>query len=246
MDDAAQATDNGAAMLPSIRRMKSGTDAADVDARRPPGRPAGIALVIFAALSLALLANHPSGAARSFAEVLRDEAANRGLDALVHGGFIAILAGQLVCFAILTIRLGLDRPFAVAGLVLTSIGAAFLMLSMLFDGLVTPAIAARYVDVVERHGDARTLFVFLGAILSFLMPIGLVFQAVGLAAWSVGWVRGRGLVRVTGLYGVAAAIAIIAGIAATGGTIPHVLMLAILVVAAGYALVGIALLRRAL
>jgi hypothetical protein len=246
MDAAAQVADNGAARLPRIRRMPHGTELADADAKTPPGRPAGIALAVLAALSLALLANHPSGAARSFAEVLRDEAANRGLDALVHGGFIAILAGQLVCFAILTIRIGLHRPLAVAGFVLTSIGAGFLMLSMLFDGLVMPAIAARYVDVVERHGDARTLFVFLGVVLSFLMPMGLVFQAAGLAAWSMGWLRGRGLVRATGLYGVAAAIAVIAGIAATGGTIPHVLMLSIIVVAAGYALVGAALLRRAL
>jgi hypothetical protein len=224
--------------------MTSAAEPADADVKVPPGRPAGIALVLFAALSLALLANHPSGTARSFAEVLRDEATNRGLDALVHGGFIAILAGQLVCFAILTIRVGLHRPLAVAGFVLTSIGAAFLMLSMLFDGLVTPAIAARYVDVVERHGDARILFVFLGAVLSFLMPIGLLFQAAGLAAWSVGWARKRGLVRATGIFGVAAAIAVIAGIAATGGTIPHVLMLSIIVIAAGYALVGAALLRR--
>jgi hypothetical protein len=218
-------------------------------ATAPPGKGAGVALVILAVLSLALLVNHPSGAARTFADVLREEAANRRLDALVHGGFIAVLAAQLVCFAILTMRLGLHRPLAIAGMVLSSIGAGFLMLSMLFDGLVTPAIAARYVDVidiVERQNDARALFVFVGATIAFLMPAGLAFQAAGLASWSLGFVRREGLLRATGLYGLAAASATVVGIAATGGRVPHVLIAAIVLVAAGYALVGIALMRRRL
>jgi hypothetical protein len=215
----------------------------------PAGRPAGIALVILAVLSLALLANHPSGAARSFADLLREEAANRGLDALVHGGFIAVLASQLVCLAIMTVRLGLGRPLAIAGMVLTAIGAAFLMLSMLLDGLVTPAVAVRYlevVDVVERQNDAKALFVLLGAAVSFLMPAGLVLQATGLACWSGVFVRRSGLLRAIGVYGVVVAIAAVAGIAATGAKVPHVLIAAIVLVAAAYALIGVALLRRRL
>lgn len=221
-------------------------DATGRDANMPPGRPAGAGLIAFAILSLALLANHPSGAGRSFAEVLRDESANRALDGVVHGGFIAILAGQLVCFTILTIRVGLHRPASIAGLVLTSIGAAFMMLSMLFDGLVTPAIAARYLNVMERHNDARTLFVFLGTVVSFLMPLALMFQATGLATWSLCWVRQRGWSRAIGLYGIAAGIGVVAGVLSAGAAMPHILMFAIVVLAAGYALVGIEMFRREL
>jgi len=219
------------------------------DADRPAGRAAGIALLICGALTLAVLANHPSGATASFADMVREEAANSGRDALVHGGFIAVLAGQLACLAVMTLRLGLERPLAVAGLVLTAIGAGFLMGSMLLDGLVTPAVATRYVgviDIAERQSDAKALFVLLGATISFLMPCGVLLQAAGLACWGAVFVRGRGLVRATGIYGVVAATAVVVAIAATGAKLPHVLIAAILFIAAAYALVGVALLRRQL
>jgi hypothetical protein len=120
------------------------------------------------------------------------------------------------------------------------------MLSMLLDGLVTPAIAARYVDVAERQAEARTLFVLLGTVIGFLMPIGLLFQAAGMASWSAVLVRGDGLLRGTGLFGFAAAALVIAGIAATAGRVAHVLIGAIVVAAAWYALVGLALTLRRL
>jgi hypothetical protein len=226
----------------------STTIATDND-RRLPGRAAGIALLVCAALTLALLANHPSGAAATFADRVREEAANSGRDALVHGGFIAVLAVQLACLAIMTLRLGLTRPFAIAGFVLTAIGAGFLMGSMLLDGLVTPAVASRYlgvIEVAERQNDAKALFVVLGATISFLMPAGLLLQAAGLACWCGVFVRDRGLVRVTGIYGAVAASAVIVAIAATGAMVPHVLIAALLLVAAAYALAGVALLRRQL
>jgi len=228
--------------------MTSPASTIDID-HRPSGKGAGIVLVVCAALTLVLLANHPSGAARTFADIVRDEAANAGRDALVHGGFIGVLAGQLACLAIMTIRLGLDRPLAVAGLVLTAAGAGLLTGSMLLDGLVTPAVARRYVaviDVAERQSDAKALFVLLGATVSFLMPVGLVLQAAGLACWSAVLARGAGLVRATGAYGALATIAVVAGIVATDGKVPHVLMAAIVLLGAAYALVGVALVRRRL
>jgi energy-converting hydrogenase Eha subunit C len=210
----------------------------------PAGRPAGIALLVLGAASLGLLANHPSGAAQTFAEVLREESANRIRDALVHGGFIVVLAAELVCLAIFSMRLGLQRSAVVAGLVLTSVGAVFLMLSMLLDGLVTPAIATRYVDVVERHGDAKTLFVLLGAVIGTAMPVGLLFQAAGTAFWSAALLLRAGLLRSVGIFGVAIAALVIVGVAATAGRVPHVLIGAIVASAVWYALVGLALIRR--
>ena len=218
----------------------------NIDNTLPAGRPAGIALLVLAAASLGLLANHPAAANSTFADVLRGEAASRGVDALVHGGFIAVLGAQLVCLAVLSMRIGPQRIASLSGWLLTAIGAAFLMLSMLLDGLVTPAIAARFVDVVERQGEARTLFVLLGTVIGFLMPIGLLFQAAGMASWSAALVRGDGLLHGTGLFGFAAAALVIVGIAATAGRVAHVLIGAIVVVAAWYALVGLALTLRRL
>ena len=57
-----------------------------------PSRAIGLLLIASSVASLLLLANHPGGSAHSFADTLKQEAANRGIDALVHGGFIAVLA----------------------------------------------------------------------------------------------------------------------------------------------------------
>ncbi len=214
------------------------------DSALPAGRPAGLALLVLAVASLGLLVNHPSAAAQTFADVLRSEAASRTVDAVVHGGFIAVLGAQLVCLAVLSMRLGLHRIPAVAGLVLGAIGTAFLMLSMLLDGLVTPAIAARYVDVVERQGEARILFVLLGTIIAFVMPTGLLFQAAGMMSWSAAFVRREGLLRGAGLFGIAAGAMIIVAIAATAGRVPYVLIGAIVVAAGWYGLIGLALTLR--
>ena len=208
------------------------------------GRPAGIVLVVLGVASLGLLLNHPSPSAQTFADVLRGEAANRTTDAVVHGGFIAILGAQLVCLAILAIRIGIHRASVIAAYLLTAIGAAALMLSMGLDGLVTPAIAARYVDVVEHHNDARTIFVLLGTLIRFLMPAGLLFVAIGLVFWGAALRERETLVRVVRWFGAVTGVLIIAGIATTAGMVPHVLMIAILAIALWDVLVGLALTLR--
>ena len=66
-------------------------------ATTPPrdGKPiTGAVLIATAAASLVLLVNHPGGQARDFAGVLQEEAANRMMDALVHGGFVAVLQSR--------------------------------------------------------------------------------------------------------------------------------------------------------
>jgi hypothetical protein len=208
-------------------------------AAAPGGRAAGVALAALALASLALLLNHPTGAAHSFAEMLTEEAANRVSDAVVHGGFIAILGGELACLAVLFTRRAI-RPWASAALVLFGIGAGFLMLSMLFDGLVTPAIAARYADLPEKQEGARVAFVLLGTLIRFLMPAGLLFQAVGLAVASLGLWRKDALVRCASVLGMLISVAAVFGVAMTAGASPHVVIGSLLGFAAWYAVTGVA------
>ena len=54
-----------------------------------PAHAAGILSIATGIATVALLANHPGGDAHTFADVLKDEAANRTMDAIVHGGFVA-------------------------------------------------------------------------------------------------------------------------------------------------------------
>ena len=207
----------------------------------PPGRPAGIALLALSLVTAGLLHNHPSPAAQGFADVLRKEGADRVVDAVVHGGFIAVMAAQLSCLAILVARIGAARSAVLVALVLTAIGSGALMLSMVLDGLVVPAIAARYVDLAERQEEARTLFALLGTLIRFLMPGGLLLQAAGLVAWGVA-IEGRGaLLRCIRWGGIVGGAAIVVAIAATGGMLGAALIASILLIAVWLVLVGVAL-----
>lgn len=205
----------------------------------PGRRTAGIILTTLAVASLGLLANHPSGAAHSFAEMLQEEAANRVSDGVVHGGFIVVLGGELACVAALFARRAI-RPWAAGALVLLGIGAGLLMLSMLLDGLVTPAIAARYLEAPDKQEGARVVFVLLGTLIRFLMPAGLLFQAAGIAVAALGGWGKSTLARAMSVLGLLVALTAIASVAATAGVGPHAVMISILGFAAWYATTGVA------
>jgi hypothetical protein len=120
------------------------------------------------------------------------------MDALVHGGFIVVLALQLICYAALTRSLALHMS-AVAGMIFFTIGTVFMCGSLFLDGLVTPAIAAHYVMKPDKIESARVIFVLLGTMVSFLMPIALMFQSAAVAAW--GWALTANGWRVIGTLG---------------------------------------------
>lgn len=207
-------------------------------------RPRGIGLLAIATgiAGFGLLAFHPGGAATDFAGVLKEEAANRAADALVHGGFIAVLALQMVCYAILSARLGLTRGTVMAALVFFAFGAAFLSGSMLVDGLMTPAIAARYVGKPDKIESARALFVLMGTAISFLMPVGLAFQSAAVTAW--GWALTASGSRSLGLAAMAIGATMVMAMVAGFLTMnPIALMAGIVGTAMWAVLAGTALLR---
>ena len=177
-----------------------------------PTRMVGLLAIATGIAGFALLALHPGDTARDFAGVIKEEAANQFMNAVVHGGFIVVLALQAVCYAVLTRRIGFGRTAATAGLVFFAAGAAAMAASLLIDGLVTPAIAARYVAKPDKIESARVLFVLMGAMVSFLMPISLAFQSGAIAAW--GWALTASGARAAGLFGLGLGLMMIAAIAA--------------------------------
>jgi len=210
----------------------------------PSTRGAGILAIATGVAAFALLANHPGGGAHDFAGVLRDEAANRVMDAAVHGGFIAVLALQTVCYAIFSARIGFSRATAVAGFVFFAFGVAFLSASMVLDGLVTPAVAAKYLAAPNKIEFARGLFVLIGALIGFLMPIGLAFQSAAIACW--GWaLTASGVSRAAGVLGLALGTIALAALASSLAAMnPLVLMGAIAATSVWAVVAGIVLLRR--
>jgi hypothetical protein len=177
-------------------------------------RGAGLLLGFTGLLEIVLLALHPDSRAYDFASLLRDEAADRVMDAIVHGGFIVVLIVQLTLYAVLSIRLNITRTTTVAAFVFTAAGTAFLSGSLLLDGLVIPAFAAHYVAAATTPQSAvRPVFAAIGIAIEWLMPLGLAFQGLGIAFWGL---RLAPRAPVTGGGALLLAAAMLATIAASG------------------------------
>ena len=111
------------------------------------------------------------------------------------------------------------------------------MASMILDGFATPAIAMRFVgsELPADLAMAKTSLILLGTIIRFLMPMGLLFQAVAMLGLSSVIVTGAGLRRIVGMFGVAAAIAIIGATLAVPALMAgHVMLGCILLLAIWY------------
>ena len=214
-------------------------------ANEQPGgaRAAGILLMAAAIASVALLANHPGGATASFSDLLKEEAKNQLVDAVVHGGFIAIMILETAGFGTLAMRLGAGKLAAILGLVLFAAGAAAMCGSLVTDGLVLPALAARYVDAPEKIEFARLGFVFGGSMVRFLMPISLLLQSASAAVF------GLALLGVSGARLVGGAGLILGALGAAalsmdfGGGHAFILMIVIAGLTLWALLAGLALVR---
>jgi hypothetical protein len=200
-------------------------------------RGLGTAFALCALATLTLLANHPSDGAHNLADFLAGEARNQFIAGLVHGGFIVTQGALSVCFLLLSRRLGSDRVPVMVAVVAFLIGCGALMASMILDGFVSPAVAVRLtgMDGADNLLMAKTILILLGTLIRFLMPMGILLQSVAMFAWSSAIVRSRGLPRSVGVFGLAAAVALIVAIfAAPAAMATHVLLGGILLQATWY------------
>jgi hypothetical protein len=169
------------------------------------------AFTLCAAASLILLVNHPRGSPGSFSDLIKDEAAHQVMDGVVHGGFVFTLIALITCFVLLCRLLGPARSSVVIGLVCFCVGCGALIASMVLDGFVTPAVAMRFAGTDDLQ-PAKTLFILLGTLIRFLMPMGLLFQFAAMLSWSWALMRRSGLARAVGIVGSIAAIFLIVAI----------------------------------
>jgi hypothetical protein len=206
-------------------------------------RITGVVTVATGVLAIALVLNHPAEHATDFPGFLKEEAANRILNAIVHGGFVLLLPLQIVCYAVLSRTLGFARALSIAGIVFFTTGAAIQIADLLVDGLLIPAMAQRYLAAPPGQLTyARALFWLCGTAIRILMPLGLGFQAAAVIAWGGSMMheaRGAGLLAVA--FGLVAFSATVA--AATTG-VQHLSLVAIVFLQLWAAATGVFLMRR--
>jgi hypothetical protein len=210
---------------------------------RVPARALGVGLGACGVATLTLLVNHPSENARSFTDFLHAEARDQVAAGIVHGGFIVTLAGLLVCFVFVCRYLGRDRIQTVLGIVAFSVGSGALMASMLVDGLVSPAIAVKFAGPADVE-SARTLMAMCGALVRFLMPMGIVFQGIAIVSFSGALLGRGGLDRGTGAYGLVVGVILLSVFFVVPPAMAgHGVLIAILLQSVWYFTLGVAIYR---
>lgn len=205
-------------------------------------RPIGILMAASAVASVALLLSHPDTHDADFGGVLLKEAASQILAGVVHGGLIVVLTIQIACYAVLSVRLGAGRALVIAGLTFFVAGAAMQIVSLTVDGLIIPRIASRYLAApADRLPYARSLFVFCNIVVQLVMPIGLVFQGLGISNFGIvllhsnHWTGGLGTI-------IGALVVIISVVAFITG-MEHLMFVAIALLALWALVAGVYLVR---
>jgi hypothetical protein len=113
----------------------------------------------------------------------------------------------------------------VLALTFSAVSLVFLASALTLDGLVIPEIARRYVAApASAQPFGRSSFVLLGAMIRFLMPIGLAAQGVAAVGWGLALWRDRPR-RMAGGAALLLGVLLLVGLAATTSAMnPFVVM----------------------
>jgi len=181
-------------------------------------RAAGFAIAAATIISTIFVALDRSGGGSDPLTILRGIAQLQGLKELVHGVAIASVCAYGFGYAVLARRLGLQRPLALAGLIVYLLGCAAMIGATILDGFVTPHIAADAINATpERIAFAYNLVHYVGVVLNDLAKLGWILQMVAALAWSALLIREGGFNRVIGAIGVVSS-ALVGGVIVASAT----------------------------
>jgi hypothetical protein len=176
----------------------------------------GAILLGSALLSLLAAMHHPSAASHDLASALRILADEAGMIAGIHGLLIALFLLELLGLYGFARSLDLARPLPAAGLILVGTGTMAMLGAAAINGFAVPAFASDLRGIAPA--DTRSAAMLLRMcwdVNQALASIGAVAWGAGLIAWSIDLARRTGMVRLTGLIGLAASVVMV-GALATG------------------------------
>ena len=192
----------------------------------PSGFAAGVIIAVSAALTIVVLAHHPTTGHREPAAAIADMVRLAATDRIVHGTMIAIMGALLFSFCVFSIRRNLRDQTVLAGLVAFAIGTVTLIGAAVLDGFVVPSIATAYAGAPPSALPAAVaLLRFCGTTIQAASLLGIVAISLAILLWSIGLLRSAGVRRTAGIVGVLAA-AVPAVVFAVGGSTltPHLLV----------------------
>jgi hypothetical protein len=166
-----------------------------------------------ALLSLLAAAHHPEVSAHDVPTALRALTAEKGLVLGVHAVLLFLGGLQLLGLYGFARLLGLARPLPAAGLVFFGAGTAAMVAAGAVNGFAVPAFAGDYPNITPAQIPAAAMLLRLCWQLNqAFASIGAVAWGIGLLFWSAELTRRAGLVRLVGLLGAAASLAVAGGV----------------------------------
>jgi uncharacterized membrane protein len=176
-----------------------------------PRRRAALAIAATTGLALVALSHHPVAIQQnSVQETLAQIVALQGMDGLVHGMLIAMLAILSAGFAVFGALLGSRRPPVVFALCAYGLGCCIVVAAMLLDGFAIPQLARQFVTAPQADADsARVLIRAVGVVIQVLTKAGLLAMCAALPAWSYALCSG---VKVSRWAFGCAAVGVVAGL----------------------------------
>jgi hypothetical protein len=159
-------------------------------------RQSSAVLAIGGGTLLLLLKAHPQapGHLRSFQEVVNFEIEHRAMDALVHGGAIAVLVLLLAGHAGLLRAIRCGGVAGVLAVTAFGTGCALIAASLVLDGFLTPALALQFRDAQgdqPRQEAVEAVLHACGSAIGILMRMGLSSFAAAALAWSAGLLQAQ-------------------------------------------------------
>jgi hypothetical protein len=201
-------------------------EASQSPATTDSGRWPAAAVAVAAIVSTIFVAMDRSAGGGSPAEILAALGNLLTLKEWVHGVAIAATCAYAFGFGMLAQRLGMRRPLVVHGLVAYLAGCGALIGATIFDGFITPHIAADGAAALpQRVAFAYNLVHYLGVVVNDLAKTGWVLQAVGALGLAAALRRDA---KMTALLGIASGVLTMAAIAASSTFMEMQAILAVL------------------
>jgi len=172
-------------------------------------------LLACALLTVVSVVGHPTVVARDARSLLEGLASQRGMIVGLHSILIALGLLQVVGFYGFSRLLGLAHPLVAAGLILFGFGIVGMINAAALNGFAAPAFAATFEAASPAQAEMAAVALKMSWSLNQAWDgIGSMAWCGAIVAWSLAMLGRGGLLRLVGLLGIVAALAIGGAIAA--------------------------------
>ncbi len=182
-------------------------------------RTAALVLIVVPCLEVLAMAHHPSVHTHELTQLVAELRASAGRSAQVHGILIALMYLVFLALTEFSVRRGLARAAVRAALIAYGAGVIFMTAAALVDGFITPRIALAVPALAPADPALITQFATFASLFNRAFAhCAAVLMCAGIAAWSLGLLRGSVAARVVGVFGLLTGIG--CALALVGGVLP--------------------------